>query len=204
LDRIKKSFNFKSGISIIPKVSEKCDNIGALDLSSKTPSKEGESPAASTSAKPVNGFASAPPKDGKSANMSNLQMLSKVASEHPTLNKSPKIRPQMPNLQTLKIPSPNQRIPPNLDKLPKLINKNQFRLLNPQIRNLRPNQNQSIRNIPNPSLLVHQHNRLNSLNPIKKNNNGEKEEVKAPAPVPPPEPPKAPEPKPAESKEVSV
>ncbi|CAH1382581.1 unnamed protein product [Tenebrio molitor] len=204
LDRIKKSFNFKSGISIIPKVSEKCDNIGALDLSSKTPSKEGESPAASTSAKPVNGFASAPPKDGKSANMSNLQMLSKVASEHPTLNKSPKIRPQMPSLQTLKIPSPNQRIPPNLDKLPKLINKNQFRLLNPQIRNLRPNQNQSIRNIPNPSLLVHQHNRLNSLNPIKKNNNGEKEEVKAPAPVPPPEPPKAPEPKPAESKEVSV
>jgi hypothetical protein len=204
LDRIKKSFNFKSGISIIPKVSEKCDNIGALDLSSKTPSKEGESPAASTSAKPVNGFASAPPKDGKSANMSNLQMLSKVASEHPTLNKSPKVRPQMPNLQTLKIPSPNQRIPPNLDKLPKLINKNQFRLLNPQIRNLRPNQNQSIRNIPNPSLLVHQHNRLNSLNPIKKNNNGEKEEVKAPAPVPPPEPPKAPEPKPPESKEVSV
>ncbi|XP_044260353.1 polycomb group protein Psc-like [Tribolium madens] len=156
LDRIKKSLIFKSGISIIPK-----DNIGALDLSSKPPSKEGD---------PPNGFT--PPKDNKNV-MSNLQMLSKVATEHPSLNK-PKPRPQLPNLQTLKIPSPNQRIPPNL----KLINKGQFRMMNPQIRNLRPNQNQSIRNIPNPSLLVRQQqNRLNSMNPspIRENNNGEKE-----------------------------
>ncbi|XP_064214442.1 polycomb group protein Psc isoform X2 [Tribolium castaneum] len=159
LDRIKKSLIFKTGISIIPK-----DNIGALDLSAKPPSKEGD---------PPNGFA--PPKDTK--NLSNLQMLSKVATEHPSLNK-PKPRPQLPNLQTLKIPSPNQRIPPNL----KLINKGQFRMMNPQIRNLRPNQNQSIRNIPNPSLVVRQQqNRINSMNPVPApSNNVENKEKKEP------------------------
>lgn len=162
LDRIKKSFNFKSGISIIPKIPEKCDNIGALDLSAKAETKPPPPPPP-----PVNGFGKNP--------MSNLQMLSKVATEHPSLNKTPKPRPQIPNLQTLKIPTPNQRIPPSL----KLINKSQFRMMNPQIRNLRPNQNQSIRNIPNPSLLVRQQqNRINSLNQNNGESNKEKSEVK--------------------------
>lgn len=165
LDRIKKSFNNKSGISIIPKIlPEKCDNIGALDLSAKPPSKEETS-----NAKPVNGFSgsSSVSKDGKTNNMSNLQMLSKVATEHSALNKNTnKPRPQVPNLHSL------QKIP-SLEK----INKNQFRAMNPQIRTVRPNQNQSIRNIPNPSLLIRQQNqnRLNSLNPIRVSTNGEKE-----------------------------
>nr|BAW19567.1 polycomb group RING finger protein 4 [Gnatocerus cornutus] len=193
LDRIKKSFNFKLGISIIPKtLPEKCDNIGALDLSAKPSTKEETAGTTSTTpAKPVNGFASPPPKDGKNVNMSNLQMLSKVAAAQ-VLNKGAKPRPQMPNLQTLRIPTPNQRIPPSL----KMIDKSQFRMMSPQIRNLRPNQNQSIRSIPNPSLLVRlQQNRLNSMN-IRENNNGEKE--------PAAEAPKAPETKPVEVKEVSV
>ncbi|KAJ3653105.1 hypothetical protein Zmor_019022 [Zophobas morio] len=80
--------------------------------------------------------------------------------------------PQIPSLQTLRIPSPNQRIPLSL----KMMDTSQFRMTNPQIRNLPPNQNQSVRNIQNPSFLVwQQQNRLNSMNPpIRENNNGEK------------------------------
>ncbi|KAJ8953621.1 hypothetical protein NQ314_007225 [Rhamnusium bicolor] len=40
LDRIKKSVNLKSGISIIPKLPDRCDNIGALDLSKTSKSPE--------------------------------------------------------------------------------------------------------------------------------------------------------------------
>lgn len=157
LERIKKSINRISGLSIIPKLPEKCDNTGALDLS-----KPNRSPA--DHPKPPNGL-TLPER----AELSNLQMLSKVATEHPNINKTAfnalNRRLPVPNLQTLKIPC----VPPksNLAKLPKLneINKTQFRLANPQLRNMRPNQNQSVRNIPNPSLLVRQQNqnRLNSL-----------------------------------------
>ncbi|KAF5300722.1 hypothetical protein FQR65_LT09118 [Abscondita terminalis] len=159
LERIKKSLNRIAGISIIPKIPEKCDNTGALDLSK--PNRNSEPVA--------NGLGKSPERDGQ---LSNLQMLSKVATEHSTikttgltLNK----RLPMPSLQTLKIPVPQNASPKsNLAKLPKLneINRTQFRMPNTQIRNMRPNQNQSIRNIPNPSLLVRQQNqnRLNSLN----------------------------------------
>lgn len=222
LDRIKKTINFnKSGVSIIPKLPEKRDNIGALDLSSK-PHKlmssiatqevkllngltSSNNAAQKTAQVQTNNLSKTVPKSAatssepavKSAvHMSNLQMLSKVATEHPTLLKpaaatqnstttttssvaTNKPKPQMPNLQTLKIPSvPQQQTPnknPNLAKIPKLneIPKGQFRLLNPQVRNMRPNQNQSIRNIPNPSLLVRQQNqnRLNSMVTANNNNN---------------------------------
>ncbi|GLV38366.1 Posterior sex combs [Carabus blaptoides fortunei] len=74
-----------------------------------------------------------------------------------TMNKSPNFLPKGTNF-----------LPKNLQKLPKLneINKGQFSRLNAsqQLRSPRPaGQNQSIRNIPNPSLLVRQ-NRINSLN----------------------------------------
>lgn len=201
LERIKKSINLKSGISIIPKMPEKCDNIGALDLSkpnkTESPSKNGFT---ITPNGVVNGNTTKnlPPKTltpDKNMQLSNLQMLSKVATEHPNLNKPPpivnktivlnkslvvnplnkippnlssmKARPQIPNLQTLKIPSfQNSSKLSNLAKLPKLheINKTHFRLSNLQ-RNMRPAQNQTIRHIPNPSLLVKQNqNRLISLN----------------------------------------
>ncbi|KAJ8956270.1 hypothetical protein NQ318_015006 [Aromia moschata] len=182
LERIKKSVNLKSGISIIPKLPERCDNIGALDLSKTSKSPEG-SPKSSPKLEGTNGFTatnrqlnalSRPTVSSvaEKINMSNLQMLSKVATEHPSLNKSPqttsnKPRPaQMPSLQSLKIPllqNPGQMKTPNLQKLPKLNEIHKFRPSNP-IRNLRPNQNQNIRNIPNPSLLIRQQNqnRLNS------------------------------------------
>lgn len=127
----------------------------------------------------------------KNIQLSNLQMLSKVAIEHavkstPVSSSSPPVKkPPMPSLQTLKIPVPQNAatVPPksaNMAKLPKLneINKSQFRMLNPQMRNMRPNQNQSVRNIPNPSLLVRQQNqnRLNSLNSTQ--TNGESKEIK--------------------------
>lgn len=98
--------------------------------------------------------------------LSNLQMLSKVATEHSTLkNNNNQKRPKVPNLQT--IPSTVQSLPASTVKnLPKLteINKSQFKMGPTQIRTQRPNLNQNIRNIPNPSLLVRQQNqnRLNS------------------------------------------
>ncbi|KAJ8916481.1 hypothetical protein NQ315_000123 [Exocentrus adspersus] len=183
LDRIKKSVNLKSGISIIPKLPERCDNIGALDLS-----KSSKSPDSSSKLELPNGFnilnrqvvrpSTATGAEKNNMALSNLQMLSKVATEHSNLNNKAatatapalqqpsgvtlnKPRPQMPSLQTLKVPSlpnPGQMKAPNLQKLPKLNEIQKFRPANPQIRNLRPNQNQNIRNIPNPSLLIRQQN----------------------------------------------
>lgn len=185
LDKIKKSVHLKSaGISIIPKMAnEKCDNIGALDLSKPTNKQVEITTKTSTSngfsistnrqlnalAKPMNNS----PNEKSNISLSNLHMLSKVATEHSTLNKSSsnstvhKPRPQIPNLQTIKIPSPQNQVthkvgnstPPKMPKLNEL----KFRP-NMPIRSVRPNQNQNIRNIPNPSLLIRQQNqnRLNS------------------------------------------
>ncbi|CAH2004931.1 unnamed protein product [Acanthoscelides obtectus] len=176
LERIKKSsINLKSGISIIPKRPDMCDNNGALDLSkSKTP-ETSQKVSAKLEYSVPNGISITPnpskqmsPLPKSSANpeknmaLSNLQMLSKVATEHSTLTKSSspiintivnKPRPQIPNLQTLKHTS-SQMKPATLQKLPKLNEIQKFRPTNPQIRNVRPNQNQNIRNIPNPSLLI--------------------------------------------------
>lgn len=179
LDRIKKSVNLKSGVSIIPKMSD----VGPLDLSNPNKSPEAP-PKTPPKLENTNGFSvtnrqmNALPRsiDKPNMSLSNLQMLSSVAIEHPILNNkgSPannvpvnKPRPQIPNLQTLKIPSmsnPGQMRSPNLQKMPKLNEINKFRPANAQVRNIRPNQNQNIRNIPNPSLLIRQQNqnRLNS------------------------------------------
>lgn len=189
LEKIKKSVHLKSaGISIIPKMpNEKCDNIGALDLS-KPSIKPAEITAKTASI--TNGFsiptnrqlnalskpAASSPSEKNNMGLSNLHMLSKVATEHSSLNKSPspnnpsmaKPRPQMPSLQTIKIPAPqnqtnNKFANANVQKMPKLNEIPKFRP-NMPIRNVRPNQNQNIRNIPNPSLLIRQQNqnRLNS------------------------------------------
>ncbi|CAG9770220.1 unnamed protein product [Ceutorhynchus assimilis] len=186
LERIKNAVNLKSGISIIPKMpshdnNTKTDNNGVLDLS-KTKSMT-ENPQKSKT-EPINGLnsminrqinnmarpmSSPSGEPGKNMQLSNLQMLSKVATEHPTLNKgnpsNNKVRPQMPNLQTInKMPgmaSPlraagMQRMPPKLNDI-----QQKFRPNNPQIRNMRPNQNQNIRNIPNPSLMLNRHQNMN-------------------------------------------
>lgn len=165
-----KSFKALSGISIIPKVSEKCDNIGALDLSKphKSDTKVELNKNGLNGLKPIPAGTVA-----DKGPLSNLQMLSKVATEHPNINKSlnmqNKARQQMPSLQNIKIPNvQNQQAnkAANLAKIPKLneISKSQFRMVNSP-RTMRPNQNQSIRNIPNPSLLVRQQNqnRMNSM-----------------------------------------
>lgn len=224
LDRIKSKINLNSGISIIPKLPERCDNIGALDLSKTNKTLEGEK-------KIINGFngngltllnkeakgIQLNHKVGdrvlgteKNAQLSNLQMLSKVASEHLNLNKfSPgvnnnnnnnnnninKVRPHNPGVQPLKIPLPqgnnNQILNKTLcnqNKISKLneISKAQYRLISPPIRNMRPNQNQNIRNIPNPSLLVRQQNqnRLNNMTsqPVQ-NGTDVKEQKKVEIPV---------------------
>lgn len=178
LERIKKSMNFKSGISIIPKLpGERCDNIGALDLSK--PSSATTTTTTNKNETKLNGITVIPtttknncvikkPNEKNAVHMANLQMLSKVALEHPTLNNKPaavvsKTKQPLPNLQ--KMPTQMQQ-----KSLPKLneINKSQFRLINP--RNMRPNQSQSVRNIPNPSLLVRQQNQ-NRLNSISQNGN---------------------------------
>ncbi|XP_065171086.1 LOW QUALITY PROTEIN: polycomb group protein Psc-like [Atheta coriaria] len=124
----------------------------------------------------------------------NLQMLSKVALQHSRQQaQQNKPRPQIPNLQTLRIPhvttsgttpsstptntlarSPNQattgsspqRSIPNLANLPKLneISKSNLKMLSNHNNNLnlkRSNNNNNqnmIRSIPNPALLVRQHN----------------------------------------------
>ncbi|XP_017772149.1 PREDICTED: polycomb group protein Psc-like isoform X2 [Nicrophorus vespilloides] len=179
LERIKKSV--KSSLTIIPK----SDNNRPLDLSKPHKVNNGIT---------LNGFTN----KSYQSSLSNLQMLSKVATEQSSINKpkaaqllannqkpqpppkqqttttttNNKPKPQMPSLQTLNIPSP-QSIKPNLPNL-QHINKNQ--LLNGGYRNMRPSQNQSIRNIPNPSLLVQQQNqnRMNSQNLT----NGESKEQK--------------------------
>ncbi|KAG5883072.1 hypothetical protein JTB14_031183 [Gonioctena quinquepunctata] len=178
LEKIKKSVNLKSGISIIPKMPERCDNIGALDLSKPGKSPE-NSPRSSPKIEKTNGFTITPSRqlnalsrpNEKNMGLSNLQMLSKVATEHSSLNNKPaqfnnimmSPRPQMPNLHSLKSPMQNNMKTPNLQKMPKLNEIQKFRPTNAQIRNNRPNQNQNIRNIPNPSLLIRQNqNRLNS------------------------------------------
>lgn len=197
LEKIKKSVHLKSaGISIIPKMSnEKCDNIGALDLS-KPSTKPVEITTKSLSA--PNGFSITPNRqlnvsskstsatsEKNNLSLSNLHMLSKVATEHSSINKTAttsntpinKTRPQIPNLQTIKIPSPQNQINKvtntNVQKMPKLNEITKFRP-NMPIRSVRPNQNQNIRNIPNPSLLIRQQNqnRLNSqINTQQHNNN---------------------------------
>ncbi|KAI4454499.1 ring finger domain-containing polycomb group component [Holotrichia oblita] len=177
LERIKsiKAVTTLSGISIIPKVSEKCDNIGALDLSKPHKSAETKIELNKNGLNPGgNGLKPLPGTTGTDKGpLSNLQMLSKVATEHPNINKSINVqnkpRQQMPSLQNIKVPNvqnqPGSK-PANLAKIPKLneITKGQFRISNSP-RTMRPNQNQSIRNIPNPSLIVRQQNqnRMNSL-----------------------------------------
>ncbi|CAH1155546.1 unnamed protein product [Phaedon cochleariae] len=196
LEKIKKCVNLKSGISIIPKRPEKCDNIGALDLS-----RTGKSPEGSQRSSPNIGNNSgltitsnrqltslARTNEKTNMGLSNLQMLSKVATEHSSLNNKPpqmmslsltKPRPQIPNLQTLKMSSPQNSTnikSSNLQKLPKLNEiPMKFRPTNAQIRNLRPNQNQNIRNIPNPSLLNQNRNSL-----ISAQNNNSVENVSKP------------------------
>ncbi|XP_028134895.1 protein suppressor 2 of zeste-like [Diabrotica virgifera virgifera] len=178
LEKIKKSVSLKSGISIIPKMPDRCDNIGALDLSNKSPES---SPRNSPKVDATNGIsittnrqlnALVRPTEKPSVALANLQMLSKVATEHPIVSNKPtpnhvtnKPRPQMPNLQTLKIPnlqSPIQMKTPNLQKLPKLNEIQKFRPT-AQVRSVRPNQNQNIRNIPNPSLLINRQQNQNRL-----------------------------------------
>lgn len=171
LDRIKKSVGLKSGLSIIPKMPEKCDNIGALDLTKhKIEQSKPETPNGTKQPSP----GPARPDAKNSMQLSNLQMLSKVATEQNTFSKpvvtpgQPKIRQQMPNLQTLKIPSmtTNSMIKPaTIQRMPPKLNEIKFRPQQTQMRNFRPNQNQNIRNIPNPSLLIKQNqNRMNSFN----------------------------------------
>lgn len=196
LEKIKKSVHLKTaGISIIPKMpNEKCDNIGALDLT-KPSTKPAEITTKNSSTS--NGFSiptnrqlnalSKPSSEKNNMGLSNLQMLSKVATEHSILNKTPatsnqninKTRPQMPNLQTIKIPSPQNPTQTkvtntNLQRMPKLNEIPKFRP-NMPIRSVRPNPNQNIRNIPNPSLLIRQQNqnRLNSQISTQQINNSE-------------------------------
>ncbi|XP_066257923.1 polycomb group protein Psc-like isoform X1 [Euwallacea similis] len=174
LERIKNAVNLKSGISIIPKMPDRTDSIGVLDLSKPGKSPEASSPKTEAmnginpairqinnlTPRPMNSPGRATPEN-KSMQLSNLQMLSKVATEHPTLNKLPpnntiKTRPQMPNLQTIGKLTPTairSGLPPRMP--PKL-----FRPMNTQIRSLRPNQNQNIRNIPNPSLIFNRNQNL--------------------------------------------
>lgn len=188
LERIKKSMSFKSGISIIPKLPERCDNIGALDLSKPGNSADGGGNKLNgitvTAAKLNNCVAKKLPEKNAAVHMSNLQMLSKVALEHPTLNSKQqavnKPKQPLPNLQTIKMAAAQQKTLPKLNE----INKSQFRLVNPQVRNVRPTQSQNVRNIPNPSLLVRQQNQ-NRLNTISQNgagssNNNNNAEVKEP------------------------
>ncbi|XP_057669169.1 polycomb group protein Psc-like [Diorhabda carinulata] len=174
LEKIKKSVNLKSGISIIPKMP---DNNAPLDLSNKSPEA---SPRNSPKIETPNGLTittnrqlnalNRPGDKNNVAALSNLQMLSKVATEQTNLNNKPqtnpnKPRPQMPNLQTLKIPNLQNSVQmktPNLQKLPKLNEIQKFRPTG-QIRNVRPNQNQNIRNIPNPSLLINRQQNQNRI-----------------------------------------
>lgn len=185
LERIKNAVNLKSGISIIPKKIDKTDNIGVLDLSKSGKSPENVS-RSSPKTEPINGLnsmvnrqignmiqrpMSSPNRatpENKNVQLSNLQMLSKVATEHPTLNKPTpnnpsKTRPQLPNLQTIgKFPTPNGARGPSLQRMiPKLNGIQKFRPSSPHIRNIRPNQNQNIRNIPNPSLLLNRNQNIN-------------------------------------------
>ncbi|XP_060533829.1 polycomb group protein Psc-like [Cylas formicarius] len=156
LERIKNSMNLKSGISIIPKLPDRCDNIGALDLSK--PSRSPERPKIEPPPNGLNKQLTNVSENVKNNNvqLSNLQMLSKVATEHSSLNKAmpnqaAKPRPQIPSLQAINQAVRGQtlqRLPSKPNEIPK------FRPVNPQIRSLRPNQNQNIRNIPNPSLLM--------------------------------------------------
>lgn len=185
LERIKNAVSLKSGISIIPKMPDRTDNIGVLDLSKPNKSPETSPPRSSPKTESIiNGMNSmfnrqsnmtARPMNSttetKNMQLSNLQMLSKVATEHPTLNKITqnnlgKGRPQLPSLQTISSKMPGlqsntvrtsglQRMPPKLNDIQK------FRPTTPQIRNVRPNQNQNIRNIPNPSLVLNRHQNLN-------------------------------------------
>lgn len=77
------------------------------------------------------------------------------------INMIPKTQPVPSKVPNFLQKGPNSLIHKTLQKLPKLneINKSQFRGMNiAQIRNARPAQNQTIRNIPNPSLLVRQQN----------------------------------------------
>lgn len=242
LVRIQKSLNLKTGISIIPKMPEKCDNIGALDLSkpSKTEARPDLFRSHSESPRPVHHPviprpSSASPKIGNSVlspktpgkvekveggkgvspNITNLQMLSdsavkriEVMTKVPNgpipnlIKKSPQLKIPMPQNSGIKSPSfpsknflPHSKTPiipnknpvakppsapsllqkPNffsktLQRLPNLkeINKGQFNRLNTAIRNARPAQNQSIRNIPNPSLIVRQQNQ-NRINLVSQN-----------------------------------
>ncbi|XP_044762703.1 protein suppressor 2 of zeste-like isoform X2 [Coccinella septempunctata] len=206
LDRIRKSINLKSGISIIPKTPDVCDNIGALDLSNKSP--ESSPKPATTVTKTVNGLnmvitnrnlGTLKPNPEKTTNLSNLQMLSKVASEHPILNKlqqqaqniSKSPRPNLPSLHSLNAtttiqscPSPNPTASTsktNLPKLPKLteITKTQFKITGVNnVRSPRPNPNLNIRNIPNPSLLISKQTQNRQISVA---SNAEKESVSAPS-----------------------
>lgn len=193
-----------SQLTVVTIFLTRCDNIGALDLTKPSKGMEGitrslsdfkgingfTTPSAmATKTQPIKPIADRLKTPDKNIQLSNLQMLSKVAIEHAVKStpvSSPVKKPPMPSLQTLKIPVPQNAtttIPAksaNMAKMPKLneINKSQFRMLNPQMRNMRPNQNQSVRNIPNPSLLVRQQNqnRLNSLNTTQ--TNGESKDIK--------------------------
>ncbi|KAL1502520.1 hypothetical protein ABEB36_007652 [Hypothenemus hampei] len=193
LERIKNAVNLKSGISIIPKIPEsRTDNIGVLDLSKPNTKSPEYSPRSSPKIEPINGLpvvnrqmTNVTPRpltspENKSMQLSNLQMLSKVASEHPTLNNltnsvSNKIKPQLPSLQTINKAGtvPNTIRTPGLQRMPPKLNDIQ-KFKSVRIRSVRPSQNQNIRNIPNPSLVLNRNlnqNRLvSSTNSIPVNN----------------------------------
>lgn len=201
LERIK---NLKSGISIIPKIP---DNNGVLDLSKASKSPE-VSPRASPKTEPINGLNSmvnrqltprplnspgrATPEN-KIMQLSNLQMLSKVATEHPILNKLTanninKTRPQIPSLHSITkfVPTAiRSGLPPRMP--PKLNDIQKFRPASPQIRSLRPNsQNQNIRNIPNPSLILNRHQNLSQNKPSQVHQPDSVTEKKVASPKPSP------------------
>lgn len=202
LDRIKNK-NLKSGVTIIPKMPERCDNIGALDLTKTKPETKLEYTTNKTNGVNGNGLVSKDAKmatlhntvskiteramcQDKNVQLSNLQMLSKLASEQPSLNKTQQLQATQNNNNNKVRPQLNNSVPNlkpvvKLTCMPKLNEiKPGYRIMGPHhIRNMRPNQNQNIRNIPNPSLIVRQQNqnRLNSVNlgsdakDVKSNNN---------------------------------
>nr|XP_022908864.1 polycomb group protein Psc-like isoform X1 [Onthophagus taurus] len=164
--------NVKNEVIKSEKVDEKVDKVEKNEKNDKNDKNDKNETFPLDLSKPNNnGLTSS---GTQLSNLSNLQMLSKVASEHAqNLNKNK----QIPNLQSIRLPFHHHQNTEKIAKsMPKLneINKNDFlqnRMLNNSRIN-RPNQNQCIRNIPNPSLLVRQQNQ-NRLNCLKQQNNHE-------------------------------
>lgn len=198
LEKIRNAEHLKSGVSILSKIPERRDNNGVLDLSKSNKSPPTyNSPRSTPKTEPINGLnrqigiarpGNSPGRntpETKNIQLSNLQMLSKVATEQSSISKvsstmSKPNRPQVPNLQTINktliqqssagIRNPGvSRMPPNLNEIQK------FRPMNTQIRSLRPNPNKNIRTIINPSLL--NQNRLSANQNVTSTDSTEKKDV---------------------------